>query len=110
MTIADTNNMNGMSLIVHFVIEARNRGLFLPYQDLEVIECWINCCQDTNDLLLLLDEHLPSFYRKHEDKPFPPSLSGVKNFILRKIKNLNRCSPVERNSQDSHFGRAEKFL
>ena len=88
MTIADTNSMNDMSLIVHFVLETRNRGLFLPYQDIEVIESWINTCQDTNDLLLLLDEHLPGFYRKHDDKPFPPPLTGVKNFILKKIRNI----------------------
>ena len=90
MTIADTNNMNDMSLIVHFVIETRNRGLFLPYQDLEIIESWVNSCSNANDLLLLLDEHLPSFYRKYEDRPFPPSLSRVRNFILKKIRNLNK--------------------
>jgi hypothetical protein len=91
MSIFDIDAMNERSLIVHYILETRNRGHFLTYHDIEIVDSWLRAASNNVDMLLLiLNEHLPAYYQRHLASSIPPSLKGLHNLVLKKIRNINK--------------------
>jgi hypothetical protein len=91
-------------LIVQYVLECRGQGLFLPYQDYQVVDEWLRAAgangMTPDDLLLVLSEALPAFYGAGATaNARPRSLAGVKRLVMSRVKDrgmaLGAGVPVE---------------
>lgn len=89
MTSIPRPEENIVELISGFVVECRGRGHFLPYSDHEIIKSWIETAPDTQTLLGVLDEVLPEFYSKHQDKNCPPELKGINRKIKKRLRDVS---------------------
>jgi hypothetical protein len=78
------SQLEGINLVVQFIIEYRGKGHFLPYDDHQIVKNWLTLCASPESLLLALSDIIPDFYQKHSSKQFPPSLSRIN----KKVTNL----------------------
>ena len=86
MSYLDLDKLSPVDLIVQYVLECRGAGLFLPYQDYQVIEEWLAAASDADALLLVLADVLPPFFEpKTQSKP--RSLSGCRRLVLSRLKD-----------------------
>ena len=85
MSFLDLDKLPPEDLIVHYVLECRG-GLFLPYQDYQVIDEWLAATRDPDELLLVLSDLLPSYFEAGE-KGRSRSLSGLRKLVLSRLKD-----------------------
>lgn len=71
-------------MVIDFVVECRGSGHFLPYRDYEIIEKWIDFCQDFEKLVLVLEEELPVYFEKATHPP--PLLAGVDRKVCHRLR------------------------
>lgn len=84
--MVDLDSLSPEELITRYVIECKNQGHFLPYTDHAIISNWIKHVQgDTDRLLLVLSEVLPSYFEKKKGRP--GQLNGVNRLVLSKVKS-----------------------
>lgn len=72
-------------LILQYVLECRQGGNFLPYQDYRVIDEWLHMAVDVDSLLVVLSDVLPEFYQRRGNRP--RSLLGARRTVLRRLRN-----------------------
>lgn len=88
MTLVDIESMPSAAMIMHYVIECRGKGLFLPYADHEVIQEWLTLTADPDQLLLALSEILPNYFERDRLAGRPPgSLAGVRRKVKQRLKD-----------------------
>lgn len=91
MSYVPQEQLEGKSLIVHYIIECRGRGHFLPYDEHRLINKWLAAANnDADALLLVLSEVIPLFFQKASEKSQPPSL-------LRIDKKVNKILEARRH-------------
>lgn len=78
--------MDTRNLIAYYVLECRNQGHFLPYEDYEVIDIWLEEAKDPEDLLLILSDILPNHLNKKGKFSRPPGLKPIKDKVLKRLK------------------------
>ena len=84
MSLIDLPSLNNRELIFHYVLSCQNRGLTLPYSDIQVLEQWIReIDEDVDALLLVLSDILPKYY---EDKKKRAPLKKIQKSVSKKIK------------------------
>jgi hypothetical protein len=88
MSVLDIDNMQGLDLITHYVLECRAKGHFLPYTDHEIITRWLAAAGNSDQLLVILSDILPEFYSKTPSRP--RSLKLVNKKVLRRINETVR--------------------
>ena len=97
MTHVDLDKLAPEDLILHYVLECRGQGLFLPYQDYQIIDEWLGALPDPDELLLVLSEVLPEFFKTTrngaEADAKPRSLSGVRKLVLSRLKDRAMRQP-----------------
>jgi hypothetical protein len=72
-------------LIARFIIESRNQGHFLAYEDHDIVKNWVNEARgDTDRLLLILSDILPRYFEK--SKGASARLTGINRSVLSKLK------------------------
>lgn len=93
MSFVDLDKLSPVDLIVHYVLECRASGLFLPYQDYQIVEEWLAISKDADDLLLILSDVLPAYF-DHDVAPDSSvkrsqarGLGGVRRLVLSRIKD-----------------------
>ena len=86
------DGLSAPELIAQFVLECRRVGTILPYDDYVLIGEWSAAMPNTDQLLLILADFLPSYFLAAKGKN-PRSLKAAHRQILRKIsaafKHLN---------------------
>jgi hypothetical protein len=103
MSYVDLDKMTPEDVILHFVLECRGAGHFLPYQDYQIIEEWIVAASgDADELLVVLSDVLPPYFappapkskgaeRQGADDATRPrrakSLSGAKKLVLSRLRD-----------------------
>jgi hypothetical protein len=89
MTFLDIDKLTPEDLIVHYVLECRGSGHFLPYIDYQVIEEWLAASRDADDLLVILSDVLPRFYARdaRADGSKPKPLTGARKLVLSRLKD-----------------------
>jgi hypothetical protein len=92
MSFLDLDKLSTTDLIVQYVLECRGAGLFLPYQDYQVIDEWLGCSSDTDALLLVLSEVLPGFFDVQATGK-PRSLSGCRRLVLSRLRDQAMRQP-----------------
>ena len=95
MSFLDLDKLSPEDLIVHYVLECRGSGLFLPYQDYQIIEDWLAATADADELLLVLSDVLPSYFGKgtgQSGRPRP--LGGCRKLVLSRLKDLGMRKPA----------------
>ncbi len=81
--------------IVHYVISCRRQGHFLPYRDYQIIEEWLEICDNPDNLLITLDELLPKFYEPFLSQNQPlPSLASIKRKVEAALKHSQKRRSV----------------
>jgi hypothetical protein len=84
MSILDLPSLSKKELLFHYVLDCRNRGVTLPYSDLEVLEAWTREIHDDVDaLLLILSDVLPKYF-SDKDKRVP--LKKIQSSVSKKIR------------------------
>jgi hypothetical protein len=86
MTILDADRLTHQDLVAQYVIECRSQGVFLPYDDHQIIEEWLAASPQVDDLLVVLADVLPDYFGKGRDGP-ARTLGGVKKLVLRRLKD-----------------------
>ncbi len=96
MSYVDLENLAPEDLILHYVLECRGQGLFLPYQDYQIIDEWLGALPDTDEVLLVLSEVLPEFFAPKTPgaQAKARSLSGVRKLVLSRLKDRAMRQPV----------------
>lgn len=84
MSYVDLEKLAPQDLILHYVLECRGQGLFLPYQDHQIIEEWLTALPDPEQLLVVLSEVLPDFFAGEKK---PRSLGGCRKLVLSRLKD-----------------------
>lgn len=78
---------NDASDIVQLILEYRNKGAFLSYSELEMVQNWIQNASSQQDLILVLSELLPNHYQNSDPTKHPKSLKGIDKKIRAKLKD-----------------------
>ena len=86
MSFLDLDKLAPEDMILQYVLECRGKGLFLPYQDYQVIDEWLSAAPDQDELLLILSDVLPVFFGGTDDRR-PRSLAGVRKLVLSRLKD-----------------------
>ncbi len=87
--MTDLSEMNPRQLIAHYVLQIRAKGFILPYGDYSVIEKWLELSQQDSDrLLLVLSEILPSYFESCQDSRRPRSLAGIDKKVVRQLQQI----------------------
>jgi hypothetical protein len=93
MTLVDIESMPSAAMIMHYVVECRGKGLFLPYADHEVIQEWLTLTDNPDQLLIALSEVLPTYFEKDRIAGRPPgSLVGVRKKVNQRLKDQSMRS------------------
>ena len=80
-------NLNNEQLITSYLVELRQTGHILPYEDHLTVKRWVKAAgKNADNLLLILDEILPAYMDSKGGKPF--RLAGVEKLVLKKIETL----------------------
>lgn len=88
MSFLDLDKLSPEDLILHYVLEVRGRGHFLPYSDYQIIDEWLLAVKDPDELLLVLADVLPDFFaKKAEGGGQPRSLAGARRLVLRRLQD-----------------------
>lgn len=85
MSILNFDQMSDRQLIAQYILEFRNRGLFLPYSDYRIIESWLQHAK-SDTLLLILSDILPDFFEKSQKDAQPPTIQRLNRLVLKNIK------------------------
>ncbi len=86
MTFLDLGQLSPENLVAQYVLDCRNSGLFLPYSDYGVIADWMRDVPDVDDLLIILSEVLPPYF-KNAAGGKPKSLAGARKLVLLKLRD-----------------------
>lgn len=99
MSFVDLDKLSPEDLILHYVLECRGRGHFLPYSDYQIIDDWLKVSPDADELLLVLSDVLPSFFQGDGKRDAPRSLGGANRRVLRRLKDraMRRVPGVSRD-------------
>jgi hypothetical protein len=94
MSFVDLDNLTPQGLILHYVLECRGQGHFLPYLDYQVIDEWLALAPSADDLLLILSEILPDYFAKTGDSRRGRSLRGARRLVVSRLKErlMTRCA------------------
>lgn len=80
----DLASLSKKELLYHYVLNCQNKGLILPYSDLQILEQWLQeINQDCDSLLLILSDVLPKYY---SDKSKRVPLKKIQKSVSTKIK------------------------
>ncbi|NRA64369.1 MAG: hypothetical protein HRU19_07785 [Pseudobacteriovorax sp.] len=90
MTFIPDKHLNGRNLIAQFILLHRKRGLFLPYSEYSYIDKWLALAESDDQLLLVLSDIIPYFYKARADWTHPPSLKLVDQKICRILMAKSR--------------------
>lgn len=85
MSFLDLDTLPDHRLIAQYVIEHRGQGLFLGYEDYELINSWLTAAGSADSLLVILSDVLPRFFESRRDRRHPPSLKGVDRRVIKRI-------------------------
>ena len=94
MTLIQLDQLTPQQLIAQYVIECRGKGLFLPYDEYEIIGSWLSLAGSPDSLLLILSDLLPKYFAFDSDceSRRPRSLKSLNNRVVRRLKaNLISC-------------------
>lgn len=92
MSYLDLDKLAPEDLILQYVLDCRGEGLFLPYQDYQIIEEWLGALSNVDELLMVLSEVLPPFF-SGDNKP--RSLTGCRKLVLSRLKDRVMRQPAE---------------
>ena len=76
-----TSSFTRQQFIATLVVAQKNRGVFLSYDDYQIIQRWLHYCPDVDFLILLLADILPRLF---EGNP-RASLRSIDRTIMTKI-------------------------
>lgn len=82
-------NLSSPELIAQFVLECRGTGTVLPYDDYSIIQEWMAILPNTEHLLLILADVLPTYFAGKAGKT-PRGLKGARRRILQKISTVQK--------------------
>lgn len=85
-------------LIAQYVLECRGRGVMLPYDDYRIIDRWVELFDSPDHLLLILDEHLPSYFEKAQERSITPNLRGIDKTVTKKLHYARLREPQKPSS------------
>lgn len=86
MSWQNFDELDDRALIMHYVLEKRQSGHFLPYQDYAIIGNWLSIAQDVDDLLLALEQLLPPYFKRFSNHQHAPSLKGIDRSVCSYLK------------------------
>lgn len=93
MSFVPLKQLEGQSLIAHYIIEQRGRGHFLPYDEHRLIGRWLKAAgNDVDVLLLVLSDIVPAFYEKASARSQPPSLLILDRKVSKILEARNQRS------------------
>ncbi len=96
MTLINLDDLSPRELIAQYVIECRNKGHILPYDDYQVIDAWLSQGVTADQLLLILADILPEVYEAKASRSFPPSLKRVQSRVTKRIREIKlMAGPAE---------------
>ena len=87
MSFIDLDKLSPEDLILHYVLECRGNGHFLPYQDYQIIDDWLKAAPDADELLLVLSDVLPPYFQGDGRRDKPRSLGGAQKMVLRRLRD-----------------------
>jgi len=94
----DLDKLSPNALVAQYVIECRGQGSFLQYDDYQIIDEWLSNSPDVDFLLLVLSEHLPTYFSADKSgtvrKP-KASLKGLRAKILKLLEEQKWRSSVK---------------
>ena len=73
--------LTAQQFIVTLVVSQRKRGVFLSYDDYQIIQRWLHRCPDLDFLILLLADMLPGLFERNPRA----SLRSIDRTIMTKI-------------------------
>lgn len=107
MTVMNFEQMSDRQMVVQFILEYRNKGLFLPYAEYFLIDNWLALVpRDT--LIMVLSDVMPQYFEEKANRSQPPSLKGLNKLVLKRIKSHLLRSSSDK-STDSLAGFKESF-
>lgn len=75
------SSLTAEQFIVTLVVSQRKRGVFLSYDDYQIIQRWLQCCPDIDFLILLLADILPELFERNPRA----SLKSIDRMVMTKI-------------------------
>lgn len=86
MTLIDAKNLTDEGIVAQYVIELIGTGHFLSHEDYARLQKWRAKCASTDELLLIIDDVLPSRIEKSKVKGKKLfSLSSISKTVEKKI-------------------------
>ncbi|MBC61257.1 MAG: hypothetical protein CMP11_02275 [Zetaproteobacteria bacterium] len=86
MSLVDIEKLSAEALVAQFILESKDKGLFLSYLDYDFIHLWLKEAGGDVDLVLLvLSEILPDYFKKREQKSTSP-LKFIHTAVIKKIR------------------------
>ncbi len=86
MTVMNFEQMSDRQMVVQYILEYRQKGLFLPYSEFFLIDSWLALVpRDT--LIMVLSEVMPQYFASKADRSQPPSLKGLNRLVVKRIKS-----------------------
>ena len=102
MSLIDAKHLKNKQLIIQYLIEQRQSGHGLPYDDYITINQWIKASPSTDHLLMILSDLVPAYYSKSRAKfNRPCSLNGLKNKVLKELSLLTVERPTNGLSKEN---------
>ena len=94
MSLIDTKNLSCKQLVIQYLIEQRQSGHSLPYDDYMTVNKWMKAAPSTDHLLIVLSDLVPNYYKSAREKfNRPTSLNGLKNKVLKELQQLQIEQP-----------------
>ena len=89
MSLIDASHLKNKQLIIQYLIEQRQSGHSLPYDDYITINQWLRSAPSAEHLLMVLSDLIPKYYSTSRAKfNRPTSLNGLKNKVLKELSLL----------------------
>jgi hypothetical protein len=102
MSLIDAKHLKNKQLIIQYLVEQRQSGHSLPYDDYITINLWMKASPSSDHLLMILSDLVPTYYAKSRAKfNRPISLNGLKNKVLKELSLLNIERPQSGINQES---------
>lgn len=90
MSIFDLDQLSKSETIAQYIIELREKGHMLPYDDYKIIKSWMDAIKhDDENLLIILSDILPLFYENRKSSGPPPSLKSINRKVLKNIHEFS---------------------
>ena len=104
MSLIDASHLKNKQLIIQYLIEQRQSGHNLPYDDYITINQWLRAAPSAEHLLMILSDLVPNIIL-HQREKFnrPTSLNGLKNKVLKELSLTLDRGP----SSSDMYGQAE---